>query len=92
MNYIEEIKTGIEKLYKTNLKVHISTIRARPKRIVISSPVKIVGVYENIFQVEECGEEDSPTRYTVRYSDVLVGQVKVDELEGVLSFEILKKN
>lgn len=92
MNYIEEIKTGIEKLYKTNPKVHISTIRARPKRIVTSSPAKIVGVYENIFQVEECGEDNSPTRYTVRYSDVLVGQVKVEELESISESDKLNKD
>ena len=91
MNYIEEIKSGIEKLYKTNQKVHISTIRTRPKRIVTSSPAKIVGVYENIFQVEECVGGKVPTRHTFQYGDVLIGQVMIEELNFVRPVSVLNK-
>ena len=82
-NNIERIKTGIEMLYKTNPHIHISVNKTHPKIIVESSPAKIVGTYRNIFQVEECANEKIPTRHTFQYGDILIGQVKITELDYV---------
>ena len=92
MNYIEQIKSGIEKLYKANPNIHISVIKRHPKVVVNVMPAKIVGVYRNIFQVEECEDGKTPKRYTHQYTDVLIGQVKIEELDYAPMENTLKKN
>ena len=91
MDHIEQIKSGIEKLFKTNLKIHISVSKTHPKVIVDASPAKIVGVYKNIFQVEECEVGKMPIRHTFQYGEVLIGQVKIEELDYVPIVSILNK-
>ena len=91
MDYIEQIKVGIEKLYKTNPNIHISVRKTHPKVIVDASPAKIVGVYKNIFQVEECESGKMPTRHTFQYVDILIGQVVIEELNFVRPLNVLNK-
>ena len=91
MDYIKQIKSGIQKLYKTNLNIHISVSKAHPRVIVDASPAKIVGVYKNIFHIEECEGGKMPTRHTFQYGDVLIGQVKIEELDYVPMVSILNK-
>ena len=91
MDYIEQIKNGIERLYKTHPNLHISVSRTHPKIIVEKSPAKIVGVYKNIFQVEECVGGKMPTRHTFQYGDVLIGQVMIEELNFVRPVSVLNK-
>jgi len=83
MGYIEDIKNGVEELYKTKPDIHISVNKVRPKIVVTEAPAKIVGVYRNIFQVEECETGKLPARHTFQYGDVLVGQVVIEELDFV---------
>lgn len=91
MDYIEQIKTGIERLYKIHQNIHISVSRMRPKIIVDASPAKIVGVYKNIFQIEECVSGKMPTRHTFQYGDILIGQVVIKELNFVRPVSVLNK-
>ena len=91
MDNMDYIKSGIEKLFKTNPNIHISVSKTRPKVIVDASPAKIVGVYKNIFQVEECEGGKMPTRHTFQYGEVLICQVKIKELDHVLMVSILNK-
>lgn len=90
MDYIEQIKNGIERLYKTHPNIHISVSRTHPKIIVEKSPAKIVGVYKNIFQIEE-NNSGSPSRHTFQYGDVLIGQVVIDELNFIRPVSVLNK-
>ena len=91
MENLAWIKREIEKLYKTNPDIHIAVKRMRPKLIVESSPAKIVGVYKNIFQIEESVSRKLPTRHIFQYGDVVVGQVVIEELDYVPAIPI-KKN
>ena len=91
MDYIKQIKSGIEKLYKTDTNIHISVNSTHPKIIVNSSPAKIVGVYKNIFQIEEYDGGKMPTRHTLQYGDVLIGKVKIEELDFAPVDSILNK-
>ena len=91
MDYIDQIKNGIERLYKTNPNIHISVSRTHPKIIVEKSPAKIVGVYKNIFQVEECEVSKTSTRHTFQYGDVLIGQVVIEELNFIRPVSVLNK-
>lgn len=91
MDSMDYIKSGIEKLFKTNPNIHISVSKTHPKVIVDASPAKIVGVYKNIFQVEECESGKMPTRHTFQYGDILIGQVVIDELNFVRPLNVLTK-
>ena len=91
MDSMDYIKSGIEKLFKTNPNIHISVSKTHPKVIVDASPAKIVGVYKNIFQVEECEGGKMPTRHTFQYGDILIGQVVIDELNFVRPLNVLNK-
>ena len=76
------IKSEIQKLYQTNPHIHITLKMTHPKVIVEGAPVVIVGVYKNIFQIEE-NESGHPRRHTFRYGDVLIGQIVIEELNCV---------
>ena len=91
MNSIEYIKLEIEKLYKNSPFIHISLNRTHPRVNVERSPARIIGIYNNIFQVEECEAGKTSARHTIQYSDVLIGQVKIDELDYVPKVSISNK-
>ena len=92
MNYIEQIKNGIEALYKTNPSIHISVSKKHQRGVLESLHVNIVGVYKNIFQVEEFGKSKIRTRLTFQYEDVLIGQVEIEELDFTLPTVSWKTN
>ncbi len=77
---MDYIKKEIKRLYEKGTTVHISIKIKRPKLVAEDAPVRIVGVYSNIFQIEESGG-DYPIRRTLQYADVLVGNVKIKELD-----------
>ena len=91
MDCMETVKNGIERLYKTNPYIHISLSKTHPKIIVAAEPARIVGVFRNIFQVEECGEGRLPIRHTFQYGDVLIGQVRIEELDYIPVVSLLEK-
>ena len=82
MDRLDCIKKGIEKLYKSNPQIHISVKLTRPKVFIEDSPAIISGVYKNIFQIEE-NDSGRPALHTFRYSDVLIGNVVIRELDFV---------
>ena len=90
MDRLAYIKSGIEALYKTNPKVHISVKLARPKVIVEGTPAVITGVYRNIFQIEEY-DKGRPMRHTFQYGDVLIGHVVIEELDYIPMVSILNQ-
>ena len=46
---------------------------------------------ENIFQVEERESGRIPARHTFQYTDVLIGQVKIEELDGAPTVNLLNQ-
>lgn len=86
---IDRIKNGITELYKKNSIIHISVKLTRPRVLVEDAPVKIIGVYRNIFQVEEIEGDGALSRHTFQYGDVLIGQVMIEELSCILGGEVV---
>ena len=82
MNNIDYIKSEIKRFYETDPNIHISVKPAHPKVMVEGTPARIVGVYKNIFQIEE-NDSGHPDRHTFQYGDVLIGQVVIEELDYV---------
>lgn len=83
MDYIQKIKNDIERFYNTNTSIHICVSTSRPRMFLKASPVKIVGVYKNIFRIEECEDKKTLTQHTFQYAEVLIGQVKIEEIDYV---------
>jgi uncharacterized protein Veg len=90
MSTVEHIKSEIKRLYETNPNIHISVKMTHPKVIVEGTPAKLVGVYKNIFQIEE-NDNGHTNRHTFQYGDVLIGQVVIEELDYVPMASILNK-
>ena len=78
MNNIEYIKNKIELFYKKSpdINIIINTSRSKSTDMI---PVKIYGIYPNIFCVEET-ETQCPKKYSFQYVDVLIGRVIIKEL------------
>ena len=90
MDHLDYIKSGIEKLYKTDPNIHISVKFARPKVAVDGTPAVITGVYRNIFQIEE-NDNGRSVRHSFQYGDVLIGHVVIQELDYVPTVSVLDK-
>lgn len=80
MDRIDHIKNEIRRLYETDPMIHVSVKMTHPKVVVKESPARIVGVYRNIFQIEQ-QDDGRPHRYTLQYTDILIGQVTIAELD-----------
>ena len=90
MDNLDCIKSEITQLYKTKPSIHISVRSTRPKVILEKAPAVIVGVYRNIFQIEENGSGHT-VRHTFQYGEVLIGQVVIEELDFIPTVSILNK-
>lgn len=80
---IEDIKRGLSLLLKNAPVVRVSLRMNHPRVTLEEKPARLVGVYENIFQLAPI-DGTATRRYTVRYSEVLIGQVVIAELEQAL--------
>lgn len=74
----ESIKKDVKKLYDSGAIIHVAVSMNRPKINKEGVQAKIVGAYPHIFQIEECSAEKQ--RYTFQYTDILIGQVRIAEL------------
>ena len=74
----KEIKRRIEYLRDNHPNIHVNVKQAHPKKSLVNSPATIVEVYPNIFVLTESsrGYEE---RHTLKYSDVLIGNIEIIE-------------
>jgi uncharacterized protein Veg len=80
---IDIIKKFVENLYENGGDIHVDVHSSRPKINVNGASARIIGVYKNLFTVEAL-ENEMKKIYTVQYSDILIGKVKIRELEKQL--------
>ena len=78
---LERVREQIEKLRAVQPVIHVSFSIPHSKVRVENRPVTITGVYPRVFLVEEQGAK-VPRRQTISYTDVLIRQVRIAELEG----------
>lgn len=79
MTILDDIKAKIKKLYETNPDIHITFISSYPKMNLVDEPAKIIGVYKNVFRVEEYSKV-TPQVHTFQYSDVFIKRIEVLEI------------
>ncbi len=80
---INVIKTAIVELYEKSVEIHVDVNSTRPKIHVENAPAKITGVYKNLFTIETL-ENGLKKTYTVQYTDLFIGKVRIKELEKAL--------
>lgn len=81
MSTLDYIKSEIKKLFATTPNIHISIKSMQTKTLAEKIPVRLVGAYRNIFQVEELGVAVRPERHSFQYGDVLIGRIVIQELD-----------
>lgn len=80
MTILDDIKIKIKKLYETNPEIHINYISSFPKIYLTDEPAKIVGVYKNVFVLEEYTKGHAQ-KHTFQYTDVFTKQLQITELD-----------
>ncbi len=80
MNALDLIREKIKHLYNTNPQVHLNVNIKRPRVILENSEATITGVYPHIFIIEEC-TSGTPKQHTLQYTDVLIKNIVILELE-----------
>ncbi len=79
MDEVEQIRKEIKALYHQNPNIHVDIATTHPKLILKQAPARIMGVYANVFRVQEMGTA-YPICHSLQYADVLIGRVKIHEL------------
>lgn len=77
---VDEIKRRIRTLYENAPTIHIDVNLTRPRVCLVNEPVVITGVYQHIFQIEEC-VDGAPKSHTLQYNDVLTNKIHILELQ-----------
>lgn len=79
MDSLDSIKRKIAYLYKNHPKIHVNISLSRPKINLQNDPAKIVGIYPNVFIIEE-SSSGAVKSHTLQYIDVLTKQIEIVEL------------
>ena len=79
MNEIQQIRQRILERYRHDSKIRINVSIAKPKLHLNDVPVEIMGVYANIFQIEEVTGGQA-RRHTLQYTDVLTHNIEILDL------------
>lgn len=79
---LENVRKKVEDLAKKGGTVHMTVSMTNPKVMLAGEPAVIKGVYPHIFRIEE-KSEGVPRCHTVKYTEVVTGQVTIAELSEV---------
>lgn len=80
MKDINELKEKINDLYQKKLTIHVDVHSKRPRTNVDNVPATITGAYKNLFTIEVF-ENGIINKYSVQYTDLFIGKVKIKELD-----------
>lgn len=80
MASLDTVKHNIKKLYESDPNIHISVSITYPKIQLENEPAKIIGVYKNVFRIEE-NSCNMTKQHTLQYSDVYIKRVEISELK-----------
>ena len=77
----EVIKQRIKYLYESHPNIHVNIKLPHSKATLVNAPATIEGTYPNIF-VLVGNSKGYIERHTLKYSDVLIGNVEIIEFEN----------
>ena len=88
INTLDFVKNRIKLLYEKHPDIHVNVTLRRPRKMIMNDlPVRITGVYPNIFQVEYVDKGISK-HYMHQYTDVVTRDVEILELSYTVSQNI----
>ena len=76
---LEQIRQRISERYLSDPNIRINVFLRQPRLHLNDVPVKITGVYRNIFQVEDTSS-GQPKHYALQYKDVLTHNIEILDL------------
>lgn len=77
---IVAIKERVHSLFEMDSVIHVCVHSSKPKIHINDTPVRIVGVYKNLFTIE-AEENGLKKTFTIPYTDVFIGKVLIKELK-----------
>ncbi len=77
----EKVKKEIKRLFDTAPNVHMDVTLTSPKLVLRNAEATIKRVYPHIFQIEETSS-GTPKCHTLQYTDVMVGNIVILEMNG----------
>ncbi len=80
METVEQIKTKLRELYLTAPNIHMDVNLTRPRLQLSDAEAKIIGVFRNIFQIEE-HSMGVARRHDLQYTEILIGRIVIKELK-----------
>ena len=78
MTKLEMIKAKVKRLYDSGAEIRLNVRLMHPRLELNNDPVKITGVYKNVFRIEEYST-GKPKSHTLQYTDILTGQFEIAE-------------
>ena len=76
---LERLRQRISERYRSDPNIRINVSLRQPKLQLSDVPVRITGVYRNLFQVEEVSS-GQPKRHVLQYADVLTHDIEILDL------------
>lgn len=73
---LEQIRQRILERYRSAPNIRVNVSLRQPRLHLRDVPVKITGVYQHIFQVEETSS-GQPKRHALQYADVLTHDIEL---------------
>ena len=74
---LNRIRQQISERFQKNPGITINVALKKPKLNLSGVPVRIVGVYPHIFQVEEETAAGEKKRHTLQYTDVFLHNIEI---------------
>ena len=78
MSSLELLKNKVRKLYSTHPEVHVNVSINSPRVRLTNEPAVIRWVYPHVFTIEM----ETQGRQTLQYTDLLMGNVEIVELNS----------
>ena len=76
-----QLRERLAELKKTDPVIHIDVAIPRPRVNLEGATARIVGVYPFIFRIEAPAPDGTIQSYSLQYSDIMIGRIKIKELK-----------
>ena len=77
---LEQIREKVQYLFETAPQIHMNVSITHPKVELQNAPAVIIGVYRNVFRIEETSTGIVRT-HTLQYADMVTDRIKILEMK-----------
>ena len=76
-----ELRERLAALKESDPVIHIDVAIPRPRVNLEGATARIVGIYPYIFRIEAPAPDGRIQSYSLQYSDIMIGRIKIKELK-----------